>query len=419
MRRIKFNLSTFMKWFGFFAPAPIISLFSITAYVWFLMILFLIIILYSFKDKFKYSKRFDKSYLSYILIVYISSLLCLLRMPDIWKADIITLTIQFTTVLLIYIFFDIYKKVDVIIAFVKGIYISSVTQMIWGYLQLALGHVGIDLNSLIFGKILHMYTGIATHYNRAGEIKVSAFCWNAGNFAPLMIIGLLLSRNILAKIAFIVISFISGSRTLIFGMFFCVFIKTVADFFKKKKISRNKMAIICCFIILGFSVFILNSGMIITKISKALSSLNVIANYKTEASTNTHVMYLLRIFDVTSKNDIITNLFGYGPKCSGYAFVKHYNFYSDIGKWSVECDYINCLWNYGYLGFLTYYIWLIKNIVHCKRRSNNYMYIVLFSTLLVMGFMYNITFSWVSLFFIFLFVLNKHGIDIFELDSNW
>lgn len=85
-----------MKWFGFFAPAPIISLFSITAYVWFLMILFLIIILYSFKDKFKYSKRFDKSYLSYILIVYISSLLCLLRMPDIWKADIITLTIQFT-----------------------------------------------------------------------------------------------------------------------------------------------------------------------------------------------------------------------------------------------------------------------------------------------------------------------------------
>lgn len=412
----KRNLYSFMTLFGFFAPAPIISVLSITAYVWFLLMLLFIILYISFKNKFIISKNFDKNYVLYFICVVISSIICIIRMPREWSYDVISLGIQFCAVFIIYLFFDVINNKGACCAFLKGVYISSVIQMIWGYLQLILWKFGIDLNSIIFGEILRMYSDATTQYTLNGDVKVSAFCWNAGNFAPLMIIGFMMSNNIYMKMAFIIISLLSGSRTLMFGIIVCVTLKVFSEIYINKKISTRQAVGILTIIVVGIVFVILNGKMISDKIVKIINSLNVFVNYYLEGSTNTHIMYLLKTYDISLKNNMLTNLFGYGPKCSGYAFTSHYNFYANIGKWCVECDYVNILWNYGYIGFMAYYIWLISNIIKCWK--NNYLYFVFFSTLLVMGLMYNITFNWVNLVFIFIFIINKNEENIFDLPTK-
>ena len=407
----------YMVLFGILAPAPIISFFSTTAYVYFLIITILIVLIYSTRGKFNYNKNFDKSYVIYSVCVMFSSIICLIRMPKEWTFDVITLSIQFVCVFLIYLWFNKSKNLDAVRSFIRGVYLSSIIQMIWGYCQLILWKLGVDLNTLIFNKMLHMYTANATHTTVSGSIKISGFCWNAGNFAPLMIIGYILAENPIIKIAFIIISLLSGSRTLMLGMLICVCLQVIYLLILKGNLrfTRNRLYVLGIFCLMGIITCALNYSSIQSKIDEALVALNFIKNYSAEGSTNTHIMYLLKTFDIIKNNDVITNLFGYGPRCSGYAFVKHYDFYSTIGKWCVECDYINILWNYGLLGFLSYYIWFFRNIIRNKVSYNKAIFFIVF---LIMGFMYNITFNWVSLFLIFIFILNNNGIDIFSIKRS-
>lgn len=409
--KIRKLFNKYMTLFGILAPAPIIRLFSKTAYVYFLIITVFIILIYSMNSKFKYRKNFDKYYIIYTICVLLSSFICLVRMPSEWTSDVVGLIIQFICVFIIYLWFDKTENFDLSYSFVKGVYISAIVQMIWGYLQLFFYRNGIDLNLLVFNKILHMFDSDATHYTNNGGIKISGFCWNSGNFAPLMLIGYLLSNKPIVRIAFVLVSLLSGSRTLIVGIFICVILKNFYLLKRKLKITKKKLILWNVIFLLLIIVIINYFSRIQIIISNLIVSLNVISNYKTEGSTNTHIMYIIRTLDIIRNNSFLTNMFGYGPSCSGYAFVSHYNFYSGIGKWCVECDYVNVLWNYGILGFIFYYSWFISNIIKYK---GNYLRTIFFITISVMGIMYNVTFSWVQLFLIFIFCLNKNNIDIFE-----
>lgn len=409
--KIRKLFNKYMTLFGILAPAPIISLFSKTAYVYFLIITVFIILIYSMNSKFICRKNFDKYYIIYTICVLLSSFICLVRMPSEWTSDVVGLIIQFICVFIIYLWFDKTENFDLSYSFVKGVYISAIVQMIWGYLQLFFNRYGIDLNLLVFDKILHMFEGEATNHTIDGGIKISGFCWNSGNFAPLMLIGYLLSNKPIVRIAFVLVSLLSGSRTLIVGIFVCVILKNFYLLKGKLKITKKKIIFWNIIFFLLMIVIINYFSQIQLMISNLIASLNVISNYKSEGSTNTHIMYIIRTLDIIRNNSFLTNMFGYGPRCSGYAFVSHYNFYSGIGKWCVECDYVNVLWNYGILGFVFYYSWFISNIVKYK---GNYLRTIFFITISVMGIMYNVTFSWVQLFLIFIFCLNKNNIDIFE-----
>ena len=79
------------------------------------------------------------------------------------------------------------------------------------------------------------------------------------------------------------------------------------------------------------------------------------------------------------KNDFISNLFGYGPGCSGYAQSELMNFYPELDKWSIECDYVNQLWSYGYIGFAIYYYWYIKNTLSTFKLDTKYVAIFIMS----------------------------------------
>lgn len=411
IKKAVFNKYMFI--FGVIAPAPIISFFSITAYVWMLLIFSFFILIDILRTMDKNNKMIlDKSYILYSISVIISCSICYIRMPREWISDVLTFAVQFCCVFVLFIYLSMKENIEIGVYFIKGVHVSALIQLFWGYIQIITNKFGIDINTLIFDNYLNMYNGTATHYSDNNVIKISGFCWNAGNYAPLMIIGYLLSNNIIIKFGFILIALISGSRTLIFGMIICLFLQVLLKKIQNGIITQKRLLFYCVIFAIICIGFLLKYNVIFYKILSILNSLNVVKNFSTEGSTNTHVMYLLNVLDVARKNDIISNMFGYGPKCSGYPFVKYYDFYSDIGKWCVECDPVNTLWNYGAIGFGTYYFWYFKNFIKCRR---NIMYKVLFLTLFLMGFMYNITFNWVFLFLLIIFILNTHDVDVFEM----
>ena len=385
--------STAVLLFGILAPMPIINLFSITMYVWCIMILGMIaLVKWVNKGRVKLDKQYDRAFAAVIATWVISYLICAIRMPAKWTSGIGTSFVQLCFLIIVYIFFSQKEKVQYLAYYVKGVYISSIIQMMGEY---------------------------ATQY-QFGRLKVSGLCWNAGNFAPLITFGYIYTKNSYLKMAFLLLGFLSGSRTLMLGLFVGAIIEWILVGKFKATITKKKMIFLAVAIIVVAIVFLTNRDIVFRKVMEIADLLDIKNRVKTEGSANTHLYYLTSIPEITIKNDFISNLFGYGPGCSGYAQSELMNLYVTSDKWSIECDYVNQLWSYGYIGFVVYYYWYLKNLVKTIKIDKKY--IALFAAFLFEGLLYNITFNWVLFLVISIFLLAKSKINIFKLDNtmlNW
>ena len=259
-----------------------------------------------------------------------------------------------------------------------------------------------------------MVKEIATQY-QFGQLKVSGLCWNAGNFAPLITFGFIYTKNCYLKLAFFLLGFLSGSRTLMMGLLVCVAVELITTGKFKPTLSKKKVVFLGVAITGVVIAFVTNIDTILKKAVEITDLLDIINRVKTEGSASTHLYYLTSVPAITMKNDFISNLFGYGPGCSGYAQSELMNFYADSDKWSIECDYVNQLWSYGYVGFVVYYYWYLKGVVKTIKLDKKY--VVLFTVFLFEGLLYNITFNWVLFLIISAFLLAKSKINIFKFDN--
>lgn len=401
--------------FGILAPMPIISLFSITMYVWGIMILGTVALVeWANQGKVKLDKRYDRAFAAVILTWLISYLICAIRMPAKWTNGLGTGFMQTCFLIVVYIFFSQRKKVQYLAYYIKGVYISSIIQMIWGYAQILCDAIGIDLNTIVFRDTLHMVKEIATQY-QFGQLKVSGLCWNAGNFAPLITFGYIYTKNSYLKVAFFVLGFLSGSRTLMMGLLVSAAIELVVTGKFKTTVSKKKVVFLAVAVTVIVIAFVTNIDSILKKVMEVADLLDIMNRVKTEGSANTHLYYLTSIPAITMKNDLLSNLFGYGPGCSGYPQSVLMNFYPELDKWSIECDYVNQLWSYGYIGFAIYYYWYIKNTLSAFKLDTKY--VALFITFLFEGLLYNITFNWVQFLLISIFIMSKEKIDIFKIND--
>lgn len=401
--------------FGILAPMPIISFFSITMYVWGVMILGMIALMeWVNQGRMKIDRQFDRAFAAVILTWLISYLICAIRMPAKWTNGLGTGFIQTCFLIVVYIFFSQGKKVQYLAYYIKGVYISSIIQMIWGYAQILCDAIGIDLNTIVFRDTLHMVKEIATQY-QFGQLKVSGLCWNAGNFAPLITFGFIYTKNCYLKLVFFLLGFLSGSRTLMMGLLVCVAVELITTRKFKPTLSKKKVVFLGVAITGVVIAFVTNIDTILKKAVEITDLLDIINRVKTEGSANTHLYYLTSIPEITLKNDLISNLFGYGPGCSGYPQSTLMNFYPELDKWSIECDYVNQLWAYGYIGFVIYYYWYIKNALSTFKLDKRY--VTLFMTFLFEGILYNITFNWVQFLLISIFIMQKENIDIFRIND--
>jgi len=405
--------STALYMFGILAPMLIINVFSTTMYVWGILLLGCMALgEWIWQGKIKVLRNHEKAFTAVIITWLISYLICAVRMPAEWKSGIITSFIQLCFLIVVYLFFDSKNRIEYLTYYIKGVYISAVVQMIWGYAQLLFDRFGMDLNSLMFKDIFHMMGEYTTQY-QFNKLKVSGMCWNAGNLAPLVTFGYVYSSNIYLKAAFLILGFVSGSRTLMLGLIVCVILQLIL---KKEKVSRKFSAKKLIIGVLGtgvlLAVIVKYGNVILEKMAEISDLLNIKDRVKTEGSANTHLYYLTSIPTVTRKNNLVSNLFGYGPSCSGYPQSVLMNFYPDIVKWSIECDYVNQLWSYGYIGFIVYYYWYLKNAFRIFKLDQKY--VVLLLTFLFEGILYNITFNWVLFLLLAIFTLGKNRINIFE-----
>ena len=407
--------STVLLLFGILAPMPIISLFSITMYVWCIMILGMTALVeWVNQGRMKLDKRCDRAFAAVIMTWLISYLICAIRMPAKWTNGLGTGFVQTCFLIVVYIFFLQREKVQYLAYYIKGVYISSIIQMIWGYAQILCDAIGQDLNTIVFRDTLHMVKEIATQY-QFGRLKVSGLCWNAGNFAPLITFGYIYTKNRYLKVAFFMLGFLSGSRTLMMGLLVSAAIELMVTGKFKTTVSQKKIVFSVAAITVIVIAFVTNIDTILKKVVEIMDLLDIMNRVKTEGSANTHLYYLTSVPAITMKNDFISNLFGYGPGCSGYAQSELMNFYADSDKWSIECDYVNQLWSYGYVGFVVYYYWYLKNLVKTIKLDKKYF--VLFTVFLFEGLLYNITFNWVLFLIISVFLLAKSKINIFKFDN--
>lgn len=402
--------------FGILAPMPIISLFSITMYVWCIMILGMIALVgWVNQGRVKLDKRYDRAFVTVIATWLISYLICAIRMPAKWTSGIVTSFVQLCFLIIVYIFFSQKEKVQYLAYYVKGVYISSIVQMVWGYTQIVFDAIGQDLNTIVFRDVFHMMGEYATQY-QFGRLKVSGLCWNAGNFAPLITFGYIYTKNSYLKVAFFVLGFLSRSRTLMMGLLVSTAIELIATRKIKTTVSKKKIVFLAVAVTVIVIVFVTNIDSILKKVMEIADLLDIKNRVRTEGSANTHLYYLTSIPAITMKNDLLSNLFGYGPGCSGYPQSVLMNFYPELDKWSIECDYVNQLWSYGYIGFAIYYYWYIKNALSTFKLDKKY--VTLFITFLFEGIMYNITFNWVQFLLISIFVMSKEKIDIFKINNT-
>lgn len=399
--------------FGIIAPMTLINIFSITMYVWCILFLGGIIFLQWIKNA-EIPKFYNQNNVLVIVLFLtwlISYLICAIRMPEKWTEGIITDFIQLLFLLTLYVFFSQKKMRMYLLSYVKGIYISSIIQMIWGYTQIVFDSLHLDLNKIVFSDLLHMMKEYATQY-QFGRLKVSGLSWNAGNLAPLVTFGYIYTKNIYLKFSFFLLGFLSGSRTLMLGLI----VATILEIIITKKIKMDftkKKFIVSIVFIVGITVlFIANINNFINKLVEISNLLNIKERVKTEGSASTHLYYITSIPEITKKNDFLSNLFGYGPGCSGYAQSELMNFYPTSDKWTIECDFANQLWSYGYVGFIVYYYWYIKNFMATLRVDTKYL--ILFGTFLFEGLLYNITFNWVLFLIISIFILAQSNINIFN-----
>jgi hypothetical protein len=211
---------------------------------------------------------------------------------------------------------------------------------------------------------------------------------------------------------FVILALVSGSRTALLGITFCLLLQIIFGLKGKRSYKKNQIYIVLGIMLVGFVIYIVNRKVADAQIERIANIINTLERVASESSGGIHLRYITSVPEVTRMNGILHNLIGYGASCSGYVFSHFYNQYTTIGIWAVECDYVNYLWNFGYLGFAVYYFWYGKNALKCCRMDNRYY--LLFLGLLFEGFFYNVTFNWVNLLIVSIFILGQKNINIFQ-----
>ncbi len=407
---LKMFISWYMLIWGIISSMPLLQFASITLNIWMLFGFTIIMLVLLVKTRSIRLMMTDKTCVIVCLSIIVSQINSIIVMRGKWSEGSFSILIQYVILFVIYIFFlTTYKYDELVKQYIKGMYIGSVIQMIWSYAQLIFARADIYINDIFFSNVNSEF-GLTHRYE--GGIKASGLCWNAGNLVPVMIFGYSFSDSIYIKIFFVLLSMISGSRTMMLALAMCVLADIIINRDEIKKIKKTKkfIGMVSMAVVIVGVFLITNLSTVMLYVERITSVVDAIKNVDADASGSVHLNYYLKIGYITERNNLFNNIFGYGITCSGYPYSEFLGQYTFLDKWCVESDYVNILWNYGYWGFIIFYFWLIRNIL--KAIKVNKQYAVFFSGILFAGIFYNVIFNWVLLliFYIFVFVRKEEKI---------
>lgn len=400
--------------YGFLGTMPIIEFLGFTVFTW----LSFVVLLYALITKRTIPKPNNPVVQLGIIsiILAIGTIVCFAgKAPQYWKTMARNQFIWQAIYFIVLLYYLNKERIQKINFYIKGVYYAAIAHSVWGVLQLLFYSVGrIAINKLLFHDILGVE--MAEYVQMRGEsIAVTGFCWNAGNLAPLIVIGFVLAPSIYLKAFFLLITILSGSRTAIVGILACVVVKYVIRLFKysHRKINKQIISIILVILVAIMGIIVIKRDIAVSLIVRIQEVISTFSGdfLTTQASSRIHARYWTSVPIVTRSNDLIHNLIGYGPGCSGYPFAAIFDQFSDHA-WTVECDYIKNLWEMGYIGFIVWYGWYGISIVRGMKIDKRYLY--LFAGLLAEGVTYNVTFNWCFILILLLFTNIWYGNTIFD-----
>lgn len=356
----------------------------------FLYILYLYVALSVIRKKFQLSRC--KTFIPLIVIVTISAALCWVQGKLPYGYQINNLK-GFINLSVLFLFMGVIPGTEYTSeATTKGLVYAARLNVAWIIMQyLCWQALSLDINDLLFNQTLG-FVEKASQYKQFGYIP-TGLCWNIGGIAAIVILGVARDRSVAWKAMSIAAALLSQSMSLMLGTisllgcqlylnrFACV--EHIKRYFKHGGI-KVKFAI-------AAAIAVMVLGLIV--VLPQLSSTFVAIWYRIEgaltgnfdSSTAAHLGYYTNIPEIIKCMTPYEIIFGFGANCSGYIYSMLTGQYSGI-TWIIESDYINTLLNFGVLGFISFYYWIVETLASFHDRHIK----IAVGIILLLGLLYNL-----------------------------
>ncbi len=275
----------------------------------------------------------------------------------------------------------------------------------------------INISSLIFDGLFHGITGNnwTSHvYGTDIVIRASGLNFDPAFASYLMICGFIFDNKKIYKVLYMICTILAQSRT----GFICILLILIISLFQKKKNKINKKTILQIFyviiIVLIILFIILKNEYLIKQFNSIFERISdIFSDIQTQdISSARHSSYpVLALKYLSDFNFLKYYIFGVGPRAGGLALIeystRHYvdfelvsTMYTKI--WAIECDFAEILLGCGILGFILYYLQILKFILNKNNKIKYFGFAIL-----SISFMYDFCFTTINvLMFIFTIMLS-------------
>ncbi len=363
----------------------------------------------------------DKLYLMFFL-----SSLCTLLSTRIfsvqpsWQWQAFVFFVYYFILYLFYFFVSITAG-DAYAPFINGIKYGTLIQIIYGYIQfLAYSFLSVDLNDLIFNRTLHLVEK-ASHYNY-GVLVPSGFSWHPGTLAPLLVIAYcMFLNNFYVKILIITLSVLTQSSTCVIGAIAVVGLEIFFSAIDKRKEKKKRDRKTIILILIGAVIILIAVSQFNIIENAGNELLRIITRFQNRQSNNDystyyHMRYYTGLWEVAKSANFVQLLFGIGGGCSGYPYTRLFGQYVNHQPWDVESQIVADLINFGIVGFIILYTWMIKMAIAGYKLDRRY--VICIVALLLESFTYNVRFFWVLIFLMFMHISIIRKENMWVLENN-
>ena len=297
-------------------------------------------------------------------------------------------------------------------AFMIGLDWSCRVQLGWCVLQiLCYKGIGLDINDLIFDRLLHMTTETSMYRN--GTLVCTGLHWHAASLVPVLVFTFFRHQTLLPKLLCIAIAYLTKHATTFIAIFMCVGCQMLVMLKRilvdqHGRVRRRNAIITMVVVAIGIAL----SGMLWAKLSEMILYLlqrfwEALNPSTGNESSATHLGYYTKLPYIYSQIPWWQILFGTGLGTSGYYFGEFYLQFPGV-VWVVESDVVNELLSTGILGAIAHYSLLLVTMVRLRKAERGKHQYWMFPVLAAAGVLYNNQFIWVKMLEMMLYYRAKN-----------
>lgn len=236
-------------------------------------------------------------------------------------------------------------------------------------------------------------------YPQGNEIlcRPTGFNSDPNYYTIVILLGMALESKFYIKFMYLVMVFLSGTRSAIVVVLLLCFVKFISGI-RANRIKTNKIVKFISIISICVIVFMLlyssNSSfqsIVDEQAGVMISRFDITNKTNMSLSTQRHILYYPYGLDIYIEDlNLIQKIIGVGPRTSGSLMQNdeiiasklrlNYNF-----TWSLECDVMELLLGYGIIGFSLYYFNIFR-LLNIEKQYKDIFWIILFD-----GIMYGIS----------------------------